>query len=91
MKKRAVSSGAVLKPGLELGRFRKLRTKSEAPTSTIIATATWMTFLESRVQEALTLRVIEAWEYHEIAAAKAIPIGTVQGRVFNAKRYSPRI
>ena len=50
-----------------------------------------MTFLESREQEALTLRVIEAWEYHEIAAAKAIPIGTVQGRVFNAKRYSPRI
>jgi DNA-directed RNA polymerase specialized sigma24 family protein len=34
----------------------------------------------------LTLRFIEEWEYHEIAAAKAIPIGTVQWRVFNAKK-----
>jgi RNA polymerase sigma factor (sigma-70 family) len=46
----------------------------------------WMSFLESREQEALTLRFIEEWEYHEIAAAKAIPIGTVQWRVFNAKK-----
>src|SRR5580692_12669068 len=38
----------------------------------------WMSFLDSREQEALTLRFIEEWEYHEIAAAKAIPIGTVQ-------------
>ena len=29
---------------------------------------------------------VEEWEYHEIAAAKAIPIGTVQWRVFNAKK-----
>jgi DNA-directed RNA polymerase specialized sigma24 family protein len=34
----------------------------------------------------MTLRFIEEWEYHEIAAAKAIPIGTVQWRVFNAKK-----
>jgi RNA polymerase sigma-70 factor (ECF subfamily) len=46
----------------------------------------WMSFLDSREQEALTLRFIEEWEYHEIATAKAIPIGTVQWRVFNAKR-----
>ena len=46
----------------------------------------WMAFLESREREALTLRFIEEWEYHEIAAAKAIPIGTVQWRVFNAKK-----
>jgi RNA polymerase sigma factor (sigma-70 family) len=46
----------------------------------------WMTFLESREREALTLRFVEDWEYHEIAAAKNIPIGTVQWRVFNAKR-----
>jgi DNA-directed RNA polymerase specialized sigma24 family protein len=32
------------------------------------------------------LRFVEEWEYHEIAAAKAIPIGTVQWRVFNAKK-----
>jgi RNA polymerase sigma-70 factor (ECF subfamily) len=46
----------------------------------------WMSFLDSREREALTLRFIEEWEYHEIATAKAIPIGTVQWRVFNAKK-----
>jgi DNA-directed RNA polymerase specialized sigma24 family protein len=46
----------------------------------------WMTFMESNEREALTLRFVEEWEYHEIAAAKAIPIGTVQWRVFNAKK-----
>jgi RNA polymerase sigma-70 factor (ECF subfamily) len=46
----------------------------------------WMAFLDSREREALTLRFIEQWEYHEIAAAHAIPIGTVQWRVFSAKR-----
>jgi RNA polymerase sigma factor (sigma-70 family) len=46
----------------------------------------WMTFLESKEREALTLRFVEEWEYHEIAAAKATPIGTVQWRVFNAKK-----
>jgi DNA-directed RNA polymerase specialized sigma24 family protein len=46
----------------------------------------WMGFLEPREKEALTLRFIEEWEYHEIAAARQIPIGTVQWRVFNAKK-----
>ncbi|MGA7412210.1 MAG: RNA polymerase sigma factor [Bryobacteraceae bacterium] len=46
----------------------------------------WMAFLDSRESEALTLRFIEQWEYHEIAAAQAEPIGTVQWRVFNAKK-----
>jgi RNA polymerase sigma-70 factor (ECF subfamily) len=46
----------------------------------------WMMLLDSREREVMTLRFIEHWEYHEIAEAKAIPIGTVQWRVFNAKR-----
>jgi len=46
----------------------------------------WMTLLESNEREALTLRYVEGWEYHEIAAAKGIPIGTVQWRVFNAQK-----
>jgi DNA-directed RNA polymerase specialized sigma24 family protein len=51
-----------------------------------------MTLLESNKREALTLRYVEGWEYHEIAAAKAIPIGTVQWRVFNArKRLATRL
>jgi RNA polymerase sigma-70 factor (ECF subfamily) len=46
----------------------------------------WMAFLDSHESEAMKLRFIEQWEYHEIAAAQAIPIGTVQWRVFNAKK-----
>ena len=45
-----------------------------------------MAFLDSREREVMRLRFIEQWEYHEIAAARAIPIGTVQWRVFNAKK-----
>jgi DNA-directed RNA polymerase specialized sigma24 family protein len=32
------------------------------------------------------LRFVEEWEYHEIAAAEAFPIGTIQWRVFNPKK-----
>jgi len=46
----------------------------------------WMAFLESRESEVMKLRFIEDWEYHEIAAAHSVPIGTVQWRVFNAKK-----
>jgi RNA polymerase sigma-70 factor, ECF subfamily len=46
----------------------------------------WIEFLDKREQEALRLRFVEEWEYHEIAAAQEIPIGTVQWRVFNAKK-----
>jgi RNA polymerase sigma-70 factor, ECF subfamily len=46
----------------------------------------WMAFLDSREREVMALRFIEEWEYHEIAAVQAIPIGTVQWRVFNAKK-----
>jgi RNA polymerase sigma factor (sigma-70 family) len=46
----------------------------------------WMKFLGARERETMTLRFIEEWEYHEIAAAQAIPIGTVQWRVFNSKK-----
>src|SRR5271165_5115386 len=46
----------------------------------------WMAFLDSREREVMTLRFIEQWEYHGIAAARDIPIGTVQWREFNAKK-----
>lgn len=52
----------------------------------------WMDFLDAQERDALTLRFVEQWEYHEIAAAKAIPIGTVQWRVFSAKKkLAPRL
>ena len=46
----------------------------------------WMKFLDNQESETMTLRFVEEWEYHEIAAAQAIPIGTVQWRVFNSKK-----
>jgi RNA polymerase sigma-70 factor (ECF subfamily) len=46
----------------------------------------WMKFLDPQERQAMTLRFVEEWEYHEIAAAQAIPIGTVQWRVFNCKK-----
>jgi RNA polymerase sigma-70 factor (ECF subfamily) len=46
----------------------------------------WMKFLNNQESETMTLRFVEEWEYHEIAAAQAIPIGTVQWRVFNSKK-----
>ena len=46
----------------------------------------WMKFLDNTERETLTLRFVEEWEYHEIAAAQAVPIGTVQWRVFNSKK-----
>jgi len=46
----------------------------------------WMAFLDSQERRALTLRFIDEFEYHEIAAAQTIPIGTAQWRVFNAKK-----
>jgi DNA-directed RNA polymerase specialized sigma24 family protein len=36
--------------------------------------------------EIMILRFVEQWEYHEIAAAQSVPIGTVQWRVLNSKK-----
>ncbi|HUA83324.1 MAG TPA: RNA polymerase sigma factor [Bryobacteraceae bacterium] len=50
----------------------------------------WISVLDTREREALTLRYIEQWEYHEIASAQDIPIGTVQWRVHRAiKKLAP--
>ncbi len=46
----------------------------------------WMAFLEPTERDVMTLRFVEEWEYHEIAAARGIPIGTVQWRIFNSKK-----
>jgi RNA polymerase sigma-70 factor (ECF subfamily) len=46
----------------------------------------WMDFLEPRERDFMMLRFVEQWEYHEIAAARAVPIGTVQWRIFNSKK-----
>jgi RNA polymerase sigma-70 factor (ECF subfamily) len=65
----------------------RLTAASHTPAATPAFEFTrWMSFLDTREQEVMRLRYIEQWEYHEIAAAQATPIGTVQWRVFNAKK-----
>ena len=46
----------------------------------------WMSLLNSREQDLMMLRFVEEWKYHEIASSQAVPIGTVQWRVFNLKK-----
>lgn len=50
----------------------------------------WMALLDPGDSEIMKLRFLENWEYHEIAAAKNLPIGTVQWKVFDAKKKLAR-
>src|SRR5690348_16491327 len=50
----------------------------------------WMAFLDSRERDIMTLRFVEELEYHEIAAVRGAPIGTVQWRIFNSKKKLAR-
>ena len=71
---------------------RVTASKGSAATSPAFEFRDWMGVLNSREQDVMTLRFIEQWEYHEIAAARAMPIGTVQWTVFNAKKkLAPRL
>jgi RNA polymerase sigma-70 factor (ECF subfamily) len=72
--------------GLENLSDRLLASSQLSAGTTAFEFLDWIEFLDKREQEALRLRFIEEWEYHEIAAAQEIPIGTVQWRVFNAKK-----
>ena len=63
-----------------------LAAQNHSPSGAASEFKDWMKFLDPQEREAMTLRFVEEWEYHEIAAAKAIPIGTVQWRVFNSKK-----
>ena len=46
----------------------------------------WMALLDASERDVMMLRFVEQWEYHEIAAIRGTPIGTVQWRVFNSKK-----
>ena len=50
----------------------------------------WMTFLDAKERDVMMLRFVEELEYHEIAAARGTPIGTVQWRIFNSKKKLAR-
>jgi RNA polymerase sigma-70 factor (ECF subfamily) len=74
-------------PTVDIADFgESLRGPNPGPCGPASEFRDWMKFLDPQEQEAMTLRFVEQWEYHEIAAAKAIPIGTVQWRVFNSKK-----
>jgi DNA-directed RNA polymerase specialized sigma24 family protein len=49
-----------------------------------------MAFLDARERDDMLLRFVEQWEYHEIAAVRRAPIGTVQWRIFNSKKKLAR-
>jgi RNA polymerase sigma-70 factor (ECF subfamily) len=68
----------------EMGDF--LPAPNHSPFGPTVEFKDWMKFLDVQERETMKLRFIEEWEYHEIAAAQAIPIGTVQWRVFNSKK-----
>jgi RNA polymerase sigma-70 factor (ECF subfamily) len=58
--------------------------------------AEWMAFLGEEEREIMMLRYINELEYHEIAEMVNLPQGTVQWKIFNAKkklaaRFKPRV
>jgi RNA polymerase sigma-70 factor, ECF subfamily len=46
----------------------------------------WMSVLSAQEQDVMTLRFVEEWEYHEIAAARSTPIGTIKWKVSDCKK-----
>ncbi|MEO8025148.1 MAG: RNA polymerase sigma factor [Bryobacteraceae bacterium] len=61
-------------------------TSGWAPGGSAFEFGEWMRLLDPPERDVMTMRFVEQWEYHEIAAAQEIPIGTLQWRVFNAKK-----
>lgn len=48
--------------------------------------AEWISVLDPEEAHILTLRFVEGLEYHEIAEVLGMPLGTVQWKIFRAKR-----
>ena len=48
--------------------------------------AEWMAWLNPEERRIMMLRYVDDLEHHEIAAVLGIPLGTVQWRIFQAKR-----
>jgi RNA polymerase sigma-70 factor, ECF subfamily len=46
----------------------------------------WMSLLSAQEQDVMNLRFVEEWEYHEIAAARGTPVGTIKWRVSDCKK-----
>ena len=46
----------------------------------------WISVLSAQEQDVMTLRFVEEWEYHEIAAARGTPIGTIKWKVSDCKK-----
>lgn len=50
----------------------------------------WMAALEADERQIMMLRYVEELEYHDIAEALGLPLGTVQWKIFNAKKKLAR-
>ena len=46
----------------------------------------WVSYLDPAERDIIILRFVEELSYEELAAALAIPVGTVKWRLFNAKK-----
>lgn len=46
----------------------------------------WMACLNADERQVMTLRYVDELEHHEIAAMLELPVGTVQWKIFNAKK-----
>jgi RNA polymerase sigma-70 factor (ECF subfamily) len=55
-----------------------------------MAFAKWLDFLPAAERELIVMRYVEGLEYHEIAAAVKMPLGTVQWKIFEVKRKLAR-
>jgi RNA polymerase sigma factor (sigma-70 family) len=50
----------------------------------------WMAELDGDERQIMVLRYVEEMEYHDIAEALGIPLGTVQWKIFNSKKKLTR-
>lgn len=50
----------------------------------------WMASLDADERQIMMLRYVEELEYHDIAEVVGIPLGTVQWKIFNAKKKLAR-
>jgi DNA-directed RNA polymerase specialized sigma24 family protein len=60
--------------------------KPRSPGAPVFEFQDWMAFLDARERDLMTLPFVDQWQYHEIAAARATPIRTVQWKIFNSKK-----
>lgn len=64
----------------------RLASGDDQPGSAAFEFKSWLRFLDPKERDVMMLRFVEDWEYHEIAAARNAPVGTIQWRIYNCKK-----